>query len=87
MDAPLFDELPFTLECRLLSYDPETEHLIGEVVNLSIDERILTPDGRVDVAAFDPIVLDPINSLYLHLGSQAGRAFHDGKTLAASKPR
>ena len=78
--APLFQELPFALECRLLSYDQETCRLVGEIVNVSVDESILT-DGKIDLSKFHPICYDPANHSYLSLGSVVGRAFSDGKQL------
>ena len=42
VDAPLIDELPMALECRLKSYDPETCRLVGEIVNVCADEKVLT---------------------------------------------
>ena len=42
VDAPIIEELPMTLECRLISYDPESCHLFCEIVNVSADERILS---------------------------------------------
>ena len=41
VDAPLFDELPMALECKLISYDEETCRLVGEIVNVYADEKIL----------------------------------------------
>ena len=34
------------VECRLVSYDPETCRLVGEIVNVSVDERVLDADGN-----------------------------------------
>ena len=34
VNAPMIDELPMTLECELLSYDPASCHLTGRIVNL-----------------------------------------------------
>ena len=31
VDAPLFNELPLTLECKLISYDKESCRLVGEI--------------------------------------------------------
>ena len=45
VNAPVFAELPMTLECKLKSYDEESCRLVGEIVNVSADERILT-DGK-----------------------------------------
>ncbi len=80
VDAPLIDELPMTLECRLVSYDTESELLIGEIVNVLADESILT-DGRIDPRKLDPITYDPVNHDYLTLGEKVGNAFCDGKKI------
>lgn len=80
VDAPLFKELPMALECRLLSYDRETELLLGEIVNVCADEAVLT-DGRIDPAKLRPISYDPANHAYLLIGQKVGAAFHDGKQL------
>lgn len=39
VDAPVIDELPLALECKLVSYDEETRLLTGEIVNVSVDAR------------------------------------------------
>lgn len=80
VDAPLIEELPVALECRLKSYDPESCRMVGEIVNVSVDERVLT-DGKVDVKKAKPITFDPFNNAYVVLGDTVGTAFHDGKTL------
>lgn len=81
MDAPLIDELAMAVECRLISYDPESCRLVGEIVNVSVNERVLTPDGKVDVDKLAPIVFDPVNSAYHKLGGKVGNAFQDGMKL------
>lgn len=80
VDAPLIRELPVALECRLKSYDPETCRMVGEIVNVSVDERVLT-DGKVDVKKAKPITFDPFNNTYVVLGDTVGKAFHEGKSL------
>lgn len=81
VDAPLIDELPMALECRLVSYDEESFRMIGEIVNVSADERILNEDGKIDPVRLDPITFDTVNSAYLKLGGKAGNAFLDGLKL------
>ena len=81
VDAPLIDELPMALECEMLSYDPESCHLVGRVVNVCVDEAYLDEKGKVDVAKLQPITFDPVHHNYLVLGEAVGRAFHDGLTL------
>ncbi len=80
VNAPLIDELPMALECRLVSFDTESELLIGEIVNICADESILTED-KIDPAKLDPITYDPVNHKYLTLGKIVGNAFSDGKQL------
>lgn len=81
VDAPLFDELPLALECRLKSYDPDSCRLVGEIVNVSADTRILGDDGKVDLAKFSPITYDPIHHTYRTLGEVVGKAFSDGNKI------
>ena len=81
VDAPLIDELPMALECKLVSFDKETELLIGEIVNVSADERILGENGKIDPAKLQPITYDPVNRHYYVLGEKVGNAFKDGVKL------
>lgn len=48
VDAPIIEELPMALECKLISYDPETCRLEGEIVNVSADESVLDGKGKID---------------------------------------
>ncbi len=80
INAPVFNELPFTLECKLTLYDKESCRLVGEILNVSADESILT-DGKVDLGKFRPITFDPANHTYVTLGERVGNAFSDGKKL------
>ena len=80
VDAPVINEYPLTLECKLVSYDDKTERVIGEVVNTLADDSILT-DGKIDLAKFHPITYDCVNHHYLALGEKVGNAFKDGNFL------
>ena len=81
VDAPLFEELPMALECRVKSYDKETCRLVGEIVNISADESILNEKGKVDPAKLKPIIYDSMNHAYWSMGKKIGQAFHDGLSL------
>ena len=81
VDAPIIDELPMALECKVISYDPETCRLVGQIVNICVDESVLGEDGKVDVAKLRPITYDSMHHHYLVLGEKVGQAFHDGKNL------
>lgn len=78
VDAPLIDELPMALECKLKSFDNGI--LVGEIVNVNADESVLT-DGKIDPAKLKPITYDPVNNTYIGLGSVVGAAFKDGLKL------
>lgn len=83
VNAPLIDELPMTLECELVSYDPvpESLHLVGRIVNVSADQSILNDKGKIDPHKLQPIVFDPIHNDYLAVGDKVGNAFKDGLAL------
>lgn len=81
VDAPLIDELPMALECKLISYDEKTECLVGEIINVSADESILDENGKIAPSKFDPIIFDPVNNAYLKVGEKVGNAFKDGLAL------
>ena len=78
VDAPVIDELPLVLECRLVSYDPNTHFMVGEIVNAGADEAILDDAGMIDPAKLKPLTFDPVNRTYWSLGKQVGNAFSDG---------
>lgn len=65
VDAPLIDELPMAVECRLVSYDPESCRLVGEIVNVSADESVLDEDGKIDPDKLRPITFDPILNIVI----------------------
>ena len=81
VNAPIIQELPLALECKLVSYDEDTEICIGEVVNVSADERILDENGKVDVRKLRPICYASEVREYFALGPSVGKAFLDGLKL------
>ncbi|MCH5285886.1 MAG: flavin reductase family protein [Christensenellaceae bacterium] len=81
VDAPIINELPMAIECKLVSYDASTGCMIGEVVNVSADERVLGENGKIDPAKLRPITFDPVNNAYLVLGEKVGNAFKDGLSI------
>ncbi len=80
VNAPIIDELPMTLECKLLKFN-EDGICIGEIVNVSADESILDENGKIDPKALDPILYDSVTHAYWNLGERVGQAFSDGKKL------
>ena len=80
VNAPIIEEFPLTLECRVKSWDTETGYVIGEIVASQADESILT-DGRVDLGKLRPIIFDPSFNAYRVVGEVVGKAFSDGLKL------
>ena len=78
--APLLDELPFALECKVISYDDETCRLVGEIINVCADESVLT-DGKIDISKLQPIIYNPSVHTYHAIGEKVGNAFSDGKKI------
>jgi len=81
VNAPLFEELPMALECKVKSYDSDSCRLVGEIINVSADERILGADGKIDLDKFHPITYDPVHHTYRALSEPVGKAFSDGLAL------
>ena len=80
VNAPIIEEYPLTLECRMTSWDPESGRMVGEIVSQQADESVLT-DGRVDVDKLKPIIFDPASRAYRVIGEVVGKAYSDGKQL------
>lgn len=78
VNAPLIDELPMALECKVKSF--EDGILIGEIVDVVADESVIT-DGKIDPKKLKPIAFDPVNNTYVALGDKVGNAFADGLKL------
>lgn len=78
VNAPLIEELPMALECKVKSF--EDGILIGEIVNVTADDSVLT-DGKIDIKKLKPIAYDPVNNTYVSLGEVVGKAFYDGMQL------
>ena len=80
VNAPIINELAVCMECRVKSYDEETCILKGEIVNVSVDDSVLT-DGKVDVAKVAPVCFDPFNNAYCVVKETVGKAWGAGKAL------
>lgn len=79
VNAPVFLELPLTLECEVVSF--ENEMLVGKVKNMSVDEKFLDENGNPDIDKMHIICYDSTDRSYRLLGERVGKAFSDGKKL------
>ena len=78
VNAPIINELAICLECKVKEFDTETCILKAEIVNVSVDESVLT-DGKVDLAKVKPIAFDPFTNSYNVLGEKVADAWGAGK--------
>lgn len=81
VNAPLCDELPMALECKVISYDEKSCRLLGEIVNVCADESVLGDDGKIDVKKLDPVTYDSMHHKYIRLGDVVADAFKCGLQL------
>ena len=83
VDAPVIDEYPLTLECKVLEMQEALGemHVVGEVVNMQADESILDEQGKVDLGKLRPISYDSATHSYRVLGDIVGKAVKDGNKL------
>lgn len=80
VDAPLIDEFPIAMECRLIKVS-EDGNIIGQIVGISADEKVLGADGKIDAAKLQAISFDPCGNTYMKMGEVVGKAFQDGGKL------
>ena len=83
VDAPVICDYPLTFECRVVSMEDcfGEVRVVGEVMNMQADERILDKDGKVDLGKLQPLSFDPSAHTYRVMGETVGTAFKDGAQL------
>jgi len=69
---PLIAECPLSLECELRHFLDLGSHglFIGEIINVDVDKRLVLPEGGVDIARVEPLVLRWYD--YVGLGTSVG---------------
>ena len=81
LKTPLIAELPLALECKFVSYNEESELLLGEIVNVSVDDSALDESGKLSVEKLAPVCYDSAGHGYYVMERRVGNAFSDGKLL------
>ena len=83
VDAPIVEEFPLTLECRVVEDKTEVygHHVIGEIVGVLADESVLDDRGRVDPVKLNAFVFDQFQSGYYAIGEKVGQAWSTGAPL------
>ena len=81
VDAPYVGEFPMILECRVIHhYEIGLHtHFVGEIMDVKIEEEMLTDEGRPDVEKISPIIFCPDVGRYHSVGGFVGKAFEIGR--------
>ena len=80
VDAPIITNYPVCMECKAIEIDGEYG-VLGEIVNLSVDEKYLDENGNPDLSKMNTIAYDPFTHGYYEVNKKVGQAFEDGKKL------
>lgn len=83
VNAPLFSEFPVTLECKINKLNEEngTTYVVADIINVSVDEKMLNESEEFDSKRFNPISFDPANNTYREVNKIVGNAFIEGKKI------
>ena len=81
--APVLTDFPLTLECELVEIQngPNDVRIIGRILNVLADEKVLDPSGKVEPSKLDAILFEPYKRGYYSLGERVGDAWKEGKKL------
>ena len=80
VDAPIIDEYPLTLECKVveMQHQPYGLRVLGEIVNVVADEKVLDEKGKVDASKIHAFVFDQFRNGYYKVGEKVGQAWNSG---------
>ena len=81
VNAPVIEEFPLSIECELESIIKEDNYfvVVGKVLNVCAEERVLDENGKVNPQKLHAILFDQFQSGYYEIGEKVGQAWHDGK--------
>ncbi len=81
VDAPFVGEFPMILECRVIHHHEIGSHtqFIGEILDVKIEDDMLTKEGKADMEKISPLVFGPVIGRYHSIGNFVGKAFDIGK--------
>ena len=82
VNAPVIDQLPVTIECRVIDIQDEfgETRVVAEMVGLKADENVLT-DGKVDYGKAGLVIYDTATKCYRKVGESVAAAREAGKKL------
>ena len=83
VDAPVILEYPLTLECEVVEMQdqPYGLRVLGKIVNVMADEKVLDEGGKIDAGKLGAFAFDQMRNGYYAIGGQIGQAWHSGADL------
>lgn len=80
VDAPVITEYPVTLECEAIDFQdqPYGLRILGKIVNVIADEKILDEKGRIDAGRIHAFAFDQMQNGYYTIGEKVGQAWNSG---------
>ncbi|MGP1438481.1 MAG: flavin reductase family protein [Treponema sp.] len=83
VNAPIIDEFPLTLECKVIEAKNEVFgfHVVGEILGVLVDEKVLDSNGRVNPEKLNVFVFDQFQNGYYKIGEKIGKAWNAGSYL------
>lgn len=83
VDAPVITEYPITLECQVIEMQsqPYGLRVLGKIVNVIADEKVLDGAGNIDVSKIHAFAFDQMQNGYYAIGEKVGQAWHSGADL------
>lgn len=80
VDAPIITEYPLTLECEVVEMQdqPYGLRVLGKIVNVLADEKVLDDAGKIDAGKLHAFAFDQMQNGYYAIGEKAGKAWHSG---------
>ncbi len=85
--APIIEEFPVVMECELLEF-LETEYvsgIVGKIVNVKAEEKVLSENGKVDPAKLKALIFDQFQHGYYITGEKIAKAWNAGAELMKKK--
>lgn len=49
--------------------------MLGELINVSAEEKILDENGKIDLSLLKPILFDVVHNAYLSIGEKSRKGF------------
>ena len=80
VDAPVITEYPITLECEVVEMQsqPYGLRVLGRIINVIADEKILDEAGKIDAGKIQAFAFDQMQNGYYAIGEKVGQAWHSG---------